>query len=576
VQWATDILFSQNVMESSWLTDTNYRVFDIDSYRLVDTRSDLPIYNYPLNDGIYYIRVRSRDDFEQLPGWGNSMRTVVDTTAPEMPTINNLPTYSGGTGVRIGWEKVFDPAGTGIEYRVQVFENETGDPIRETSWVNGLSMDISDLTAYNTYHFKVQARDALGWISDPSASTSTTMDIDGPKITMLSDGIFGPTETHIVGDAMDAGCGVDIVEFSVDGGLTWAEAEYAIDRWSVPKNSLPSGTKEMMVRGQDLGGNIGTSVMAYIDEAPPVITISYPTGGMTVTGVTSIIGSVVDDHLTSYSISYLREGAEEWEVIVPTQTTGGVSGLLGTWAPDGLSGGEYTIKVTAVDSLGMISEETLNVTIAGANLNIDPAQITFSNPHPLPGDKVTVMVTILNFGDSPAEGVTLVIKDDDETIYTESDILIPANGITVVTTEITASGTHTITAQATSELYNSGEMSQGAVLTVSEEESVLENAGGILGLLALILAIIAILAILLMVVFRGKKEKEPKQEDEKEEEAEKEEEMDKAPSLSLPEGEPEKKPALPEAPKQISKTPALPSASSPTAPPVPPAPEPVP
>ncbi len=518
VQWATDIMFSQNVMGSPWLTDTNYRVFDIDTWLLADTRSDLPIYNYPLNDGIYYIRVRSRDDFEQLSGWGNSLRTIVDTTAPNVPVIIDLPEYSGGTDVRIGWEKVFDPEGTGIEYRVQVFENETGDPIRETSWVNGLSMDISDLTAYKTYYFKVEARDALGWVSAPSASTYTTMDIDGPKITLLSNGIFGPAETHIVGDAMDVGCGVDIVEFSVDGSLTWVEAEYAVDRWSFPKSSLPAGTKEVMVRGQDLGGNIGTSVIASIDEAPPVITVSYPTGGMTVTGVTSIIGSVIDDHLTSYSISYLKEGAEDWEAIVPTQPTGGVSGLLGTWAPDGLSGGEYTLKITAVDSLGLTTEETLNLTVAGANLNIDPSQITFSNHHPLPGDKVTVMVTTSNFGDSPAEGITLVIRDGDEIIHTQGDLVIPANGIFVVTTEITASGTHTITAQATSDLYDSGEMSQGAVLTVSEEEMILENAGGVLGLIALILAIIAILLIL---VFRGKKEKEPKEKDgKKREEAE--------------------------------------------------------
>ncbi len=575
-QWATDILFSQNVMESTWLTGTHYEVFDIETYTSVDTRAGLEKFNYPLDDGIYYIRVRSRDTFGQLSGWGNSLKTVVDTTAPEVPVIIDLPQYSGGTDVRIGWEKVFDPVGTGIEYRVQVFENETGDPIRETSWTDGLSMDISDLTAYKTYYFKVQARDALGWISDPSAYTYTTMDIDGPKITMLNDGIFGPSETHIVGDAADLGCGVDLVEFSVDGGLTWVEAEIALDRWSFPKSSLPTGTKEVMVRGQDLGGNIGNPVMAYIDEAPPVITISYPTGGTTITGVTSIIGSVTDDHLTSYSISYQREGADTWEAIVPTQTTGGVSGLLGTWAPDGLSGGEYTIKVTAVDSLGMISEETLNVTIAGANLNIDPAQITFSNHHPLPGDKVTVMVTILNFGDSPAEGITLVIKDGDKIIHTEGGILVPANGIVVVTTEITASGTHTITAQATSELYDSGEMSQGAVLEVSQEESILENAGGILGLIALILAIIAIL---LIFVFKGKKEKEPKEKDEKKEEAEEkteEEEMKKAPPMSLPTGEPEKKPALPEAPKQKTETPALPSASSPTPAPIPPAPKPAP
>jgi hypothetical protein len=295
-----------------------------------------------------------------------------------------------------------------------------------------------------------------------------------------------------------------------------------------------------------------------------------------ITGPIQITGMISDKHLKSYSISYQKDGAEDWMDIVPEQTSSQFSGILGTWDPNGVFGGEYTIRITAVDALGRSSEKIVNVTVAGANLNIDPAQITFSNSHPLVDEKVEIMVTVSNFGDSPADDVTVTIYDGDELLHTETGVNVPANGLVVITTELKVSGTHKITARAESDLYDTGGMTTPSVLEPAEKEMALENFGGIFGLIALLLAIAAII---LVFVFREKKEKAPREKEEEEKKevkkGEKKEGVQRAPpmgspkkeetKISLPSSPSAQKPGLPSPP--TAPRPALPGATTPRSPP---------
>jgi len=566
VQWATDLLFTNSVMESPWITGTNYLIND-DTVHLENGKAPLP-------DGPYYVRVRARDSFQQPSAWGNAVRIVVDSTPPDAPVITPLPTFSGGTNVRISWEEVTDPYGKDVGYKVQVLLNETGEPFFTTPWTNGLFSDIVGLEPYGKYYFRVLARDHLGQISDPSEAVSTTIDVDGPMVTLKDNGLFGEADLYISGDVFDSGCGVEIVEISADGGQNWMECTLAAGKWSFAKSALPSDTAMVLVRGQDKGGNMGAPVTAYIDEDAPEISITGPAEDARISGTVQITGSILDPNLETYSISYQKAGATAWVDIVPGQSASRLSGVLGTWDPADLPGGAYQIRIRAEDALGQSSERFLNVTLAGANLNIDPAQITFSNHHPLPGEKVTVMVTISNFGDSPADDLTVTIYDGDKVLHTETGVTVPANGIVVITTELKISGTHKITARATSDLYDSGTMSEASVLEASEKEMVLEDFGGIFGLLALLLAIAAIV---LVFVMRGKKEKEPKDEkeekvekrEEEKKEEEKKDEVPRAPPMDMPKPE-TPKPTLPSAP--ITQKPALPGTAigGPPTPPTPP------
>jgi fibronectin type 3 domain-containing protein len=506
VQWSDSVLFTGGIHESPWLTGTNYQIHNTHG----DSRAG-PV-KAPLADGTYYIRIRSRDNFGQSSAWGNAVKVTIDTTAPDAPSIMELPEYSGGSTVKIHWEEIVEGPGLEMEYSVLVYENETEDPIMETSWTKGTSLDVSDLMPHMTYYFKVVARDHLNWVSESSGSTSTTMDVTGPKVTIANDGIFGKSDPMITGEATDHGCGVDIIELSFDGGYSWSYCTYAIEKWSYSRADLPQGTTEVLVRGHDAGGNIGDPIKAYIDEEAPKVLITHPMENAKVTGALQILGSIMDTHLSSYSLSYKMGDNEDWTDIVPEQSASQFYGILGTWDPEGLAGGDYKIMIKAVDAVGQETEKIINVTLAGANLNIDRAQITFSNSHPLPDEKVEVIVTVSNFGDSPADGVTVTIYDGDKVLHTETGVNIPANGLAVITTDLKVSGTHKITARATSDLYDSGQMTTPSVLEPAEKEMVLENFGGIFGLLALLLAIAALI---LVFVFKDQKERTPKDKEEK-------------------------------------------------------------
>jgi len=234
VQWATDVLFTNSVMESPWLTGTNYVIHD--------ATVDLGEGKAPLPDGHYYVRVRAWDSFHQSSSWGNAMRIVVDTTPPDVPVPTPLPTHSGGTKVRISWEDVTDPFGKDVEYKVRVLMNETDDPFMTTPWTKGTYADVSDLAPYSKYYFRIVARDHMGLVSDPSDAVSTTIDVDGPKVSLKGSGLFGKSDLYISGDVFDSGCGVELVEVSADGGQSWMDCTLAAGKWSFARSSLPSGT----------------------------------------------------------------------------------------------------------------------------------------------------------------------------------------------------------------------------------------------------------------------------------------------------------------------------------------------
>jgi hypothetical protein len=324
------------------------------------------------------------------------------------------------------------------------------------------------------------------------------MDMSPP--TLAADkAVFGRSDGAVSGSCADAGSGVALVEVSGDGGDNWIEAVPDDDEWSVALGDLPTGVAHVMVRASDEVGNmLMDHIMVEVDTAAPVITISLPEVGSEVSGAVVMLGSISDSHLASYIVEVQKDGDSTWTVVQPTQATTGVAGTLATWVTAGLSGGDYTLRVTATDAMGETSEATVDVLLKGAHLSIGPGDISFSDSHPLPGDKVTVLVTVRNDGDSPAEDVTVVVYDGDTELGRQTGVTVPAHGTAVVPMELKASGDHEITARATSDLYDTGGMTTGQPLRTIEEEATLENAGGILGLVALILAIFAILLAFLL------------------------------------------------------------------------------
>jgi len=560
VEWSADRLFSEEIQTSPWLDDNHYTVHDSGS----PTRAELT----PLQDGTYYIRVRSRDRFEQMSSYGATSMVVVDTTPPAAPVLDPIDEYSGATSLKITWAPVEDGASTEIEYQVRVYGNETGEPLMVSPWTTANEVVLTGLDGGTLYYMRLVAKDELGWESEPSEAVRTTIDITPPVLTVAKGGLFGLSDTDIRGTVSDGGCGVKRVELSHDTGLSWSQCSFSPEtgEWSFPKSALPAGVTSVLVRALDNGGNLAPSVPASLDNFAPSVAVGSPLGGSEVNGAVQITGSVTDANLDTYSVEYRMDGDEDWTAIVAGQRSGGASGLLATWVTSGLLSGAYTIRVGGVDSLGQSSYKTVNVTLVGAVLGLEPSQITFSNPRPVAGEKVKVMVTVSNYGDSPAEGVTVTVYDGGEEIDRFNEVVVPANGFITLTTEMTADGKHEITARATSDMYDTGEMVEGPIVETLEDELVLEDVGGLIGLIALLLALVAlILAVVLGLARRKEKppieEKEEEAEDEVKEEAEEEKKPPAppaAPALQPATTEPQAKPELPSSPQSPQQREQLP------------------
>jgi hypothetical protein len=263
-----------------------------------------------------------------------------------------------------------------------------------------------------------------------------------------------------------------------------------------------------MVRATDgVGNTVATPLTAVVDQEGPTVNIASPVDGTDLQGTTVILGTVTDDHLESYQIDYMRGTTGEWQVVQPSQRTSGVSGTLATWITSGLSDDTYTLRITATDALGNTGMAAVTVNLMGAYLSLSPSDITFSDSHPLPGDSVKVMVTVRNSGDSPAEDVTVVLYSDGKMVEEQAGITIPPRGTYVAIFPVKAKeGSSVYTARASSDLYDTGQMTSGNPLNTIEEEGVLENVSGVLGLIALVLAVMLLAIFLVARLSKGKVE----------------------------------------------------------------------
>lgn len=551
VQVATNRLFTSNVHDY-FTAETDMILYDTKS----NTRSPSTL----LPAGHYYIHMRAKDQFGQYSSYGPTMEFTIDTTEPDIPVLDEVNRYWGGSMVSISWEELQDD----VLYNVYVLDSQDAvDPLKTSGWLDEISCDIYGLEGGREYWINVRAKDLAGLTSDPSDTISVFMDNAPPRLTIDRNGIFGGSDLYISGEAEDTQCGMGEVEISFDEGLTWENCELEEGKWKFAIPDAPEDVEDFMIRAIDEGGNIGDSIHGSIDLSDPEIVISYPTDGSEVAGAVQLMGSISDMNLESYKVEY-KGPSDDWEEIIPMQTTSGFSGILGTWITSGLSGGEYTIKVTAEDKLGQVISEEITLNLAGASILLEPSMVSFSNSHPASGDKVTVMLTVTNLGESPAEGLTVTLYDGDEPIGTSNDVSVPAKGSTIVVGELSASGKHEITARISSGETGEITMSEPAILETTEDEMIMEDMGGILALIALILALVGIGLALFFGLRKAKEEEiekaEPKDAQIREKPQEKKDDVRRAPGLGAPTTTPSR-PQLPatKEPAQQNQQAALPN-----------------
>ena len=575
VQWSTDPRFMSVDGSSGWTNGT-----DATASALMDgTR--------------YHFRVRARDALGHMSAHDSTAYTTVDASPPPTPVMDPMfIPYLNDPDVAVAWSMVADGSGMPVEYRVHAYTDPEGEPVASSSWNKATAFGFTDLEEGVNLHFRVEARDHLGWTSALSDPVNVTVDttppsiplvaepegwLPGPALTVTweasmdtgvggvyytaslyadpllteliasSDPIDGTTHRFFVsgtgtyyvdvmaiddlgnaartmdpamyrvdmsppsievdgegatlsladgsatGMCSDEGIGVDKVELSVDDGETWSMADLDGTDWTVNLGGLPAGTSQLVLRAIDGLGLVSAHVGVDVDLAGPELLVTSPEDGSTVSGSVVVVGSVTDPHLSSYTVESSSDQGLTWEVVLSTQETSGVTGVLAIWDVSGLAPGEHMLLVTATDSLDQASEHTVLVTVEGAVLRIGEGDIVLTDPRPEPGDEVTVLVTVRNDGPSPAEGVRVTVYVDGEEAVHIDDVTVPANGTVVVPVTVVAEdGEQRLTARATTDEYDTGVTPDDTPLIAVEEE-VQETSGALMWLMLIIIIILVVL-----------------------------------------------------------------------------------
>lgn len=124
-----------------------------------------------------------------------------------------------------------------------------------------------------------------------------------------------------------------------------------------PQSALKDGAKAIEITAADNDGNVATTVSATftVDTIPPTLTISEPASGLITNQSNQIIKGITNDATSSPVTVVIVHGSKTYEPAV--DDTGAFTQAVV------LTEGTNTIKVTAMDAAGKVTEITLTVSL---------------------------------------------------------------------------------------------------------------------------------------------------------------------------------------------------------------------
>jgi len=158
---------------------------------IFDNKFELPGEN-SLPDGVYYWRIRARDNAGNLGIW-SSASFRVDTQAPPAPVLS-APVGGAWASIRpvLSWRSVQDPSS--VQYKVYVCEQPSfsipyrvyeSDWLTENSWQAPVLEEALGLEG-KFFYWRVCARDGAGNVGENSPTENFRADNYVAKVTLLS------------------------------------------------------------------------------------------------------------------------------------------------------------------------------------------------------------------------------------------------------------------------------------------------------------------------------------------------------------------------------------------------------
>ncbi len=137
----------------------------------------------------------------------------------------------------------------------------------------------------------------------------------------------------------------------------------------------------------------GDNCASPADTTAPIVSITAPGGGASVTGSVDLQASASDDSGTVSSVSYYIDGSA---TPLATKTT---APYTYTWDSATVSNGTHTIVAKAIDPAGNVgTSNTVSVSVTNGKPDLVVTSITISPTSPKVGDLVSFSATIKNQG----------------------------------------------------------------------------------------------------------------------------------------------------------------------------------
>ena len=284
-----------------------------------------------------------------------------------------------------------------------------GGGVARYDGTNWRTFTTADGLAYNSVYSIVQDQVGIMWFGTDDRVSR----FDGSTWRTFStaDGLFGNNVTSIVEDRAGSlwfGTGgggvtrydvdrvsprtllltrpphltasrIQSARFSVALGETRVEFAFRLDGdawsgWSAGDvwigNDLADGVHRLEVRSRDYSTNVdSTGVVASfeIDATPPAPIISVPAFGQVVKGVVGVHGTAADGRFKSYRVESRPAGATTWSppeaAVLATVTAPVTDGSLATWDTSTLADGNYELRLSVADTLGLVGTYLVGVVV---------------------------------------------------------------------------------------------------------------------------------------------------------------------------------------------------------------------
>jgi RHS repeat-associated protein len=170
--------------------------------------------------------------------------------------------------------------------------------------------------------------------------------------------------------------------------------------YNLPLANVPVGVYAYSAVASDNFGLSSTSapvtVTVFVDPGPPIVAITAPADGGTITAPTNIIGTASSLILQSYQLQFRLETPDDtnaWNTLA-TGSSSVVNGALGPFDPTMLLNGIYELRLIATDLKGRTASTDTSTFIVDRNLKVGNFTISFNDlAIPVPGTPLQVIRT---------------------------------------------------------------------------------------------------------------------------------------------------------------------------------------